>query len=94
MAGRAVFVFSLANVANCFRNEPDAKIDLRKQVCVRVIIDNVSWHKTLLTCLQTVKKKKKEDIFDILALLMPIISSVCNLVGWPNERCSYYCFII
>ncbi|XP_073104575.1 sodium/hydrogen exchanger 1 isoform X3 [Elaeis guineensis] len=34
MAGRAVFVFPLANVANCFRNEPDAKIDLRKQFVI------------------------------------------------------------
>ncbi|URD89744.1 Sodium/hydrogen exchanger family [Musa troglodytarum] len=34
MVGRAIFVFSLANFANCFRHEYDAKIGLRQQFVI------------------------------------------------------------
>ncbi|KAJ8466175.1 hypothetical protein OPV22_028727 [Ensete ventricosum] len=34
MVGRAIFVFSLANFANCFRHESDDKIDLRQQFVI------------------------------------------------------------
>lgn len=34
MAARAVFVFPLSNLANCFRTSPGAKIDLRKQFVI------------------------------------------------------------
>ncbi|XP_074586975.1 sodium/hydrogen exchanger 3-like, partial [Curcuma longa] len=34
MVGRAIFVFSLANVANCFTHRPNAKIDLTSQFVI------------------------------------------------------------
>lgn len=48
MVGRAIFIFSLANVANCFTRRSNAKIDVTSQVStfcnIKLAISLISYY--------------------------------------------------